>query len=217
MKNIAVILSGCGVYDGAESNEVLLSLLAIEQQGATWHCFAPDKPQFHVIEHHSGQEQPEQRNVLAEAGRLVRGQVRSLADLNPDEFDALLIPGGFGVAKNLSDFAIKGSDCSLDPEFKRITKAFANAEKPAGYLCIAPALIPLVYGPGAKATLGNDSDDAVAAFIKMGGEHVACPVDDFVLDQSRRLLSTPAFMLANNISQAQTGISRLVDKLVELA
>ncbi|WP_413113120.1 isoprenoid biosynthesis glyoxalase ElbB [Thaumasiovibrio sp. DFM-14] len=217
MKKIAVILSGCGVFDGAEVNEVILSLLAIEQQGATWQAFAPDKPQFHVIEHHSGNEQQEQRNVLREAGRIVRGDILPLSQLLADDYDALLVPGGFGVAKNLSDFAFKGSACELDPDFKKAAKDFATNEKPAGYLCIAPALTPLIYGPGVKATLGRNDDDAVTAFSALGGEHVACPVDDYVLDQNRRLLTTPAYMLAESISEAQRGIQRLVGKLIELA
>nr|WP_086938357.1 isoprenoid biosynthesis glyoxalase ElbB [Thaumasiovibrio occultus] len=217
MKKIAVILSGCGVFDGAEANEVILSLLAIEQQGASWHCFAPDKDQHHVLEHHSGSEQNESRNVMREAGRLVRGEISPLHELNANDYDALLVPGGFGVAKNLSNFAFKGKECELDETFKAATTAFAQQEKPAGYVCIAPALIPLIYGPGAKATLGHPDDPAVAAFTAMGGEHVSCPVDDFVLDQKRSLLSTPAYMLAESISDAQKGINRLVAKLVELA
>ncbi|WP_087023232.1 isoprenoid biosynthesis glyoxalase ElbB [Thaumasiovibrio subtropicus] len=217
MKKIAVILSGCGVFDGAECNEVILSLLAIEQQDAKWDCFAPDKTQHHVLNHHSGEEIAEPRNVMVEAGRLVRGSIAPLSTLDANDYDALLVPGGFGVAKNLSDFAFKGAECQLDPDFKRATKAFASAEKPAGYLCIAPALLPLIYGPGVKATLGNDDDEAVGAFTQLGGEHVACPVNDFVLDQSRRLLSSPAYMLAGSIKEAQTGISKLVEKLVALA
>lgn len=216
MKKVAVILSGCGVYDGAEIHESVLSLLAIEQNGASWHCFAPDIDQFHVINHAAGQEMGDTRNVLQESARIARGNIQAISALNPDDYDALLLPGGFGVAKNLSSFASQGTNLDVDESVLRICKAFANAEKPAGYLCISPILIPSVYGNGAKGTIGKDPDVA-AAFNAMGGEHVECPVDDFVLDQSRRLLSTPAYMLATSVSEANAGISKLVKKLIDLA
>ncbi|WP_325891174.1 isoprenoid biosynthesis glyoxalase ElbB [Grimontia sp. NTOU-MAR1] len=216
MKKVAVILAGCGVYDGAEIHESVLSLLAIEQAGASWHCFAPDMNQHHVINHAAGEESGETRNVLVEAARIARGDVKPLSELNVNEFDALLLPGGFGVAKNLSTFATSDADMDIEKEVLRVCKAFATAEKPAGYVCISPVLIPKVYGPGAKGTIGNDPQTA-AAFNAMGGEHIDCPVDDFVLDQSRRLLSTPAYMLATSVSQANAGIAKLVRKLVELA
>ncbi|NGN99681.1 isoprenoid biosynthesis glyoxalase ElbB [Grimontia sp. S25] len=216
MKKVAVILAGCGVYDGAEIHESVLSLLAIEQAGASWHCFAPDVDQHHVINHAAGEESGETRNVLVEAARIARGEVTPLSELNVNEFDALLLPGGFGVAKNLSTFATSDEEMEIEKEVLRVCKAFAIAEKPAGYVCISPVLIPKVYGPGAKGTIGNDPQTA-AAFNAMGGEHIDCPVDDFVLDQSRRLLSTPAYMLATSVSQANAGIAKLVSKLVELA
>lgn len=216
MKKVAVILAGCGVYDGAEIHESVLALLAIEQAGASWHCFAPDIQQHHVINHADGETSGETRNVLQEAARIARGDIKPLSALNVAEYDALLLPGGFGVAKNLSSFATAGGEMEIEEDVLRVCKAFANAEKPAGYVCISPVLIPKVYGPGAKGTIGNDPQIA-QAFNAMGGEHIDCPVDDFVLDQSRRLLSTPAYMLATSVSQAHAGISKLVTKLVELA
>ncbi|SKA49469.1 Enhancing lycopene biosynthesis protein 2 [Enterovibrio nigricans DSM 22720] len=216
MKKVAVILSGCGVYDGAEIHESVLSLLAIEQSGATWHCFAPDVAQHHVINHRAGEESTETRNVLDEAARIARGNIQPLANLNPADFDALLLPGGFGVAKNLSDFAVSGPKMAVEEQVLSACKAFAKADKPAGYVCISPILIPAVYGPGAKGTIGSDPETA-AAFNAMGGEHIDCPVDDFVFDQSRRVLSTPAYMLASTVSEAASGINKLVKKLVELA
>ncbi|MDD1795668.1 isoprenoid biosynthesis glyoxalase ElbB [Enterovibrio makurazakiensis] len=216
MKKVAVILAGCGVYDGSEIQEVVLSLLAIEQAGASWHCFAPDEEQHHVINHHAGAPTSESRNTLQEAARICRGEISPITELDPNDFDALLLPGGFGVAKNLSDFAVNGTAMTVQEDVLHICKAFANAEKPAGYICISPILIPKVYGPGAKGTIGSDPDTA-AAFDAMGGEHIQCPVDDFVLDQSRRLLSTPAYMLATSVSEAASGINKLVAKLVDIA
>ena len=216
MKKIAVILSGSGVFDGAEIHESVLSLLAIEQEGASWHCFAPNMDQHHVINHLTGEEMAETRNVLTEAARIARGQIDDLATLDPSQYDALLLPGGFGAAKNLSDFAFKGQECTVHPEVKRVCQKFAEEEKPAGYLCIAPAMIPLIYGPGAKGTIGNDPETA-KVFTQMGGEHIKCPVSDYVLDQKRRLLTTPAYMLAGSISEAAEGINKLVKELVKIA
>lgn len=216
MKKVAVILSGCGVFDGAEIHESVLALHAIERHGASWHCFAPNIEQMHVINHLTGEEMAETRNVLVESARIARGKIEDVAKLKVDDFDALLIPGGFGAAKNLTDFAVHGSECSINTHVATACRAFAQAGKPAAYLCIAPTIIPMIYEHGVEGTIGNDPDTAVA-FRKMGGEHVACPVDDFVFDQKHNVLSTPAYMLAENISQAASGIDRLVEELIKLA
>ncbi|MCG3745028.1 isoprenoid biosynthesis glyoxalase ElbB [Vibrio cincinnatiensis] len=216
MKKVAVILSGCGVFDGAEIHETVLALHAIEKQGASWHCFAPNINQQIVINHLTGEEMNETRNVLVEAARIARGKIQDVAKLNVQEFDALLLPGGFGVAKNFSDFATQGAKCCINDDVATACRAFAKVGKSAGYLCIAPALIPHIYSTGVEGTIGNDPDTA-CAFNKMGGEHVNCPVDDYVYDQQYNVLSTPAYMLAENISQAAAGIDRLVKRLIQLA
>ncbi|OOE98511.1 isoprenoid biosynthesis protein ElbB [Salinivibrio sp. MA427] len=216
MKKVAVILSGCGVFDGAEIQETVLSLLALEQNNAQWQCFAPDIDQHHVIDHRTGEPMNETRNVLTEASRIVRGEILPLTDLNVDDFDALLVPGGFGAAKNLSDFAYNGDPVQVHQDMFAVCQAFMRAEKPAGYMCIAPIMIPQIYPKGVKGTIGNEPDIA-AAFNRMGGEHIDCPVSDYVLDQRHHLLSTPAYMLATSVSDAASGINRMVKKLVELA
>ncbi|OOE34558.1 isoprenoid biosynthesis protein ElbB [Salinivibrio kushneri] len=216
MKKVAVILSGCGVFDGAEIQETVLSLLALEQNDAQWQCFAPDIDQHHVINHRTGEAMSETRNVLTEASRIVRGEILPLTDLNADDFDALLVPGGFGAAKNLSDFAYNGDPVQVHQDMFAVCQAFARSEKPAGYMCIAPIMIPQIYPKGVKGTIGNEPDIA-AAFNRMGGEHIECPVSDYVLDQPHHLLSTPAYMLATSVSDAASGINRMVKKLVELA
>ncbi|MDO6707452.1 isoprenoid biosynthesis glyoxalase ElbB [Photobacterium sp. 1_MG-2023] len=216
MKKVAVILSGAGVFDGSEIHEAVLALHAIEQAGASWHCFAPDMDQHHVINHMTGEPMHETRNVLVEASRIARGQIQNITELSARDFDALLLPGGFGAAKNLSDFAFQGAQCQIHPEVKRACQEFAKAQKPAGYLCIAPVLIPQIYGKDAKGTIGHDKDVA-SAFRAMGGDHIECPVDEFVLDQERCLLSTPAYMMAGSISEAASGINKLVQHLVKMA
>ena len=216
MKKIAVILSGSGVFDGAEIHESVLALHAIEKQGASWHCFAPNIEQLHVINHITGEEMAETRNVLTEAARIERGNIEDVAKLNAEEFDALLLPGGFGAAKNLTDFAVNGAECSINTHIASACRAFAQARKPAGYLCIAPAIIPMIYDNGVKGTIGTD-DATASAFNALGGEHITCEVDDIVFDEEHKVLSTPAYMLAGNISQAASGIEKLVSKLVEVA
>ena len=216
MKKIAVILSGSGVFDGAEIHESVLALHAVEKQGASWHCFAPNIDQLHVINHKTGEEMDERRNVLVEAARIARGNIEDVAKLNAEEYDALLVPGGFGAAKNLTDFAVSGAECSINTHVASACRAFAQANKPAGYLCIAPTIIPMIYGQGVKGTIGNDEATA-AAFNALGGEHVDCDVSDIVVDEQNLVLSTPAYMLAESISQAASGIDKLVERLVKLA
>ncbi|AIW16603.1 isoprenoid biosynthesis glyoxalase ElbB [Vibrio tubiashii] len=216
MKKIAVILSGSGVFDGAEIHESVLALHAVEKQGASWHCFAPNIDQLHVINHKTGEEMDEQRNALVEAARIARGNIEDVAKLNVEEYDALLVPGGFGAAKNLTDFAVSGAECSINTHVASACRAFAQANKPAGYLCIAPTIIPMIYGQGVKGTIGNDEATA-AAFNALGGEHVNCDVSDIVVDEQNLVLSTPAYMLAESISQAASGIDKLVERLVKLA
>ncbi|MDA6065743.1 isoprenoid biosynthesis glyoxalase ElbB [Idiomarina abyssalis] len=216
MKKVAVILSGSGVFDGAEVNETVLTLLHIAKQGASYECFAPDIEQMHTINHLKGEESGDKRNVLEEAARITRGEVRPLSDLDSTEFDALILPGGFGVAKNLCDFAVKGADMTVNGEVLKVGKAFVDAKKPAGYMCIAPVLLPHIYGKGVKVTIGNDGEVA-SAINKMGGEHVNCGVRDIVVDDKHQLVTTPAYMLAENLLDAEEGISKLVEKVLYMA
>jgi len=216
MMRIAVILSGCGVFDGAEIHESVLTLLALEQEGVAYQCFAPNIPQAHVINHMTGEEMSEQRNVLIESARVARGNIKDVNEANPDDFDASILPGGFGAAKNLCDFAFKGANCEVNPDVLSFCKAMAKQSKPLGFICIAPAMIPHVYGKGAKVTIGTDAETA-AAIESMGGQHVACPVDEFVVDEEHRVVSTPAYMLAGSVMEAASGITKLVKQVVSMA
>ena len=214
-KKIAVILSGCGVYDGAEIHESVITLLRLDQRGAQVECFAPDVAQLHVINHLTGEEMPESRNVLVESARIARGSVKDIGQANAADFDALIVPGGFGAAKNLSNFAVEGAGCSINPQVLALAEAFAEAGKPVGLICISPALAAKIYGPGVTCTIGNDADTA-AALDKMGATHVECTVEDIVEDPARKLVSTPAYMLGKNISEVASGINKLVDRVLEL-
>ena len=214
-KKIAVILSGCGVYDGAEIHESVITLLRLDQRGAQVECFAPDVAQLHVINHLTGEEMPESRNVLVESARISRGAVKDIGQANAADFDALIVPGGFGAAKNLSNFAVEGAGCSINPQVLALAEAFAEAGKPVGLICISPALAAKIYGPGVTCTIGNDADTA-AALDKMGATHIECTVEDIVEDPARKLVSTPAYMLGKNISEVASGINKLVDRVLEL-
>ncbi|MGF6224810.1 isoprenoid biosynthesis glyoxalase ElbB [Pseudomonas frederiksbergensis] len=214
-KKIAVILSGCGVYDGAEIHESVITLLRLDQRGAQVQCFAPNIAQLHVINHLTGEEMPEARNVLVESARIARGNIKDIREASVEDFDALIVPGGFGSAKNLSNFAVEGAGCSVQPDVLALTEAFAEAGKPVGLICISPALAAKIYGPGVTCTIGNDADTA-AAMNKMGATHAECAVTDIVEDKARKLVSTPAYMLAQSISEAASGINKLVDRVLEL-
>ncbi len=217
MKKIAVLFSGAGVFDGSELHEAVLALLCLTQSGASYQCFAPNIPQFHVVDHLTGEVvEGETRNVLVEAARIARGDIKSTADLNIEEFDGLVVPGGFGAAKNLCNFAIAGSDCEIAPTVKTFISEFIDASKPVGFICIAPMLIPQLYQAGTRGTIGDDVG-TVQAFNAMGGEHIEAKVDEIVVDEANKIVSTPAYMLAQNIAEAHCGISKLVTKVLELA
>lgn len=216
MTKVAVVLSGCGVYDGTEIHEAVLTLLTLDRAGAQYQCFAPNIDQMHVVNHLTGEvADGESRNVLVESARIARGNIEDLAGARADDFDALIFPGGFGAAKNLCDFAVKGAECTVQPDVERFAKAMAEAKKPVGYVCIAPAIVPRIYGD-AKVTIGTDADTA-GAIETMGGVHVACPVREFVVDEENKVVSTPAYMLAERISEAAEGIEKLVHEVLRMA
>ncbi|MFI8380750.1 isoprenoid biosynthesis glyoxalase ElbB [Pseudomonas sp. NPDC079086] len=215
-KKVAVILSGCGVYDGAEIHESVITLLRLDQRGAQVQCFAPNVPQLHVVDHYSGDEMDDTRNVLVESARIARVKIKDVKELHVGDFDALIMPGGFGVAKNLSDFAISGANCTVQPDVLSATKAFVAAGKPVGLMCIAPALAAKIFGSGVICTIGKDHDTA-ATLVQMGAEHHECEVSEIVEDAERKLVTTPAYMLAESISEAASGINKLVDRVLELS
>lgn len=214
-KKVAVILSGCGVYDGAEIHESVLTLLRLNQRGIEVQCFAPDIPQLHVVNHLTGEATDESRNVLVESARIARGAIKDVREADAGEFDAVIVPGGFGAAKNLSSLAVEGADCDVQADVLALLKAFAAADKPVGLICITPALAAKIYGPGIVSTIGNDPD-TVATITRMGGVHQDCHVEEIVEDTAHKLVSTPAYMLAQSISEAASGINKLVDRIIEL-
>ena len=215
-KKVGVLLSGCGVYDGAEIHESVLTLLALDRAGAEVTCMAPDMDQMHVMNHYSQTESDETRNVLVESARIARGDIRNLADVSAAQMDALIIPGGFGAAKNLSDFAVKGPDAAVHPEVQRVIGEMLDAAKPIGALCIAPAtLVRAVADKAPEVTIGSDTGTA-AAIGKMGGVHIACTVHQAHVDVKNKIVTTPAYMLGPGIKDVAVGIEKLVAEVLAL-
>lgn len=216
MKKIAVVLSGCGVFDGAEIYESTLTLLNLDRLDLPYQCLAPNIPQLHVINHLTGEVmEGENRNVLIEAARIARGEIRDLAEAKAEEFSAVIFPGGFGVAKNLCDFAIKGPDCTVHPEVERLIMEAIQLKIPLAFICIAPALMGKVAqkaGLKMNLTLGNAQEWA-EKIEAMGQYHQSCPVREVIVDETHRIISTPAYMEAGRISEAADGIERLVKTL----
>lgn len=213
-KRFAVILSGCGVFDGAEINEVTLTLLAIAKAGCSYECFAPDKEQTQVINHLTGKPMNEVRNVLVESARITRGRIKPLNLYEPEIFDAVIFPGGFGVAKNLSTLAFDGSDCTIDPEVELAVIASVEASIPIGALCIAPVLIAKIL-PGADVTIGSDPD-TVKTIEKMGGTHHKTNHAEVIIDKKYKLVTSPCYMLDAHILQIAAGTQNVVDELINL-
>lgn len=213
-KNFAVILSGCGHQDGAEIHEATLTLWAIHKHGADFQCYAPDIKQHHVLNHITGQEMNEKRNVLIESARIARGKIAALATFAPDSADGLVIPGGFGAAKNLSSYAFDGANCTVNPDVAAAVKAMYGAGKPIGALCIAPVILAKILG-NVTLTIGQDQGtaDNLAA---MGARHQPTMQGEIAVDRERRIVTTPCYMLNSRIDQIGEGADNLIRAMLEM-
>lgn len=213
-KSIAVILSGCGNRDGSEIHEATLTLWAIHKNGADYQCYAPDIVQHHVLNHITGQEMREQRNVLIESARIARGAIRDLGDFDAAAHDALIIPGGLGAAKNLSSYAFDGPDCRVNPDVKKAIHAMAKEKKPIGALCIAPVILArLLY----QVLVTTGQDPATARNIEaMGAHHTTTMHGEVAVDAEHRVVTTPCYMLDSRVDQIGEGADRLVQEVLRL-
>ena len=216
-KKIAVILSGCGVHDGSEIQESVLTLLALNRAGAEAHCYAPNIPQHEVINHLNGEVvEDEVRNVLTESARIARGKIQDLAKCKVASIDGAIFPGGYGAVKNLSDFAVEGARCEIDPTVAKFVKALHDAKKPMAFLCIAPVIVAKLLGSkGIQLTIGDDPATA-KAIGELGGKHVVQGVKEVLVDESHRIVSSPAYMYDASISQVAEGIEKCVTALLKL-
>lgn len=220
---VAVLLAGCGHADGAEIREAVFALLALDQHGAAFQCLALDAPQRDVVDHATGQAVAgASRNLLAEASRISRvGQCLDLAQADPGAFDALVLPGGFGVAKSHCDFALKGAEAEVQPEVERFVRAFFEAGKPVGAICISPALAALVLarmGRSADLTLGA-AGGAAEAVERLGHRHrVVRDAREVVVDEAQKLVTTAAYMFDDaRLADVWVGIERCVAEVLRRA
>jgi len=213
---IGVLLSGCGVNDGSEIHETVITMLALDRADVETHLMAPNIDQMHVINHYTGQEMDEFRNVLVESARIARGDIKDMAEVTGGDLDALIIPGGFGVAKNLSDYAMSGAECSINPDVYRLVSEMVLLKKPIGAICIAPAMMAKILAEqNQSATMTIGKDETTAKDIQaMGSTHKECPVEEMVIDEENNIVTTPAYMDAKNISEAAEGIEKLVKQII---
>jgi enhancing lycopene biosynthesis protein 2 len=214
-QTIAVVLSGCGTLDGSEIHEATLTLLALDTAGAHYECLAPNIPQTRVCNMATGKPVEQTRHVLEEAARIARGKIKDIAQVNPHDYAAVIFPGGYGAALNLCSFGLNKENYTVQSDVFKFCKALIAANKPAGFICISPVLVPKLYAPGVKITIGNDRETA-AILEKLGAKHVACVASHCVVDKTHKVVSTPAYMLARSIKEVAAGIECLVKELLAL-
>jgi len=227
MAKVALVLSGCGVYDGSEVHEASACLVHLSRAAATVSMFAPDVKQMHVIDHTKGEPLEQERNVLVESARIARGKIAPLADLKAADFDAVIFPGGFGAAKNLSDFAVKGPELTLIPDVDRVMAEFHGAAKPIGLCCIAPVLAAKALGSkGVEVTMGSESEEggkwpyagATGAAKALGATHVAKDTADAAhVDAKNKVVTAPAYMCETAVHEIFDGIGKMVEGVLKLA
>ena len=215
MSKIGIVLSGCGVNDGSEIHEAVITMLELDKAGVDMLLMAPNIDQLHVINHATGEEMDDSRNVLVESARISRGDIEDIAVVTSENVDALIFPGGFGVAKNLSDYAMAGVECSVNPDVLRLSREVHNEGKPIGAICIAPAIMATILSGETELTVGFDEQTA-SDIDAMGAKHVFCPVDEIVVDKEKKVVSTPAYMEAKSIKEAALGIEKLVAEILNM-
>lgn len=225
MKKIAVLLAGSGVYDGSEIHEAVFSLLSIEKVGASYQCFAPDKEQLHVIDHTTGEPADEKRNVLVESARIARGKIKPLTELKASDYDALLIPGGFGAAKNLNQWAVKGPEGELDPEVRRVILEFNRAGKPLAGLCMGPTVLAQALGrePSVELTVGTTKEESpydIAAISQgmqsLGARPVEKTIREVAVDRENKVVTAPCYMMEASVLEVRRNVQQAVDALMKL-
>jgi enhancing lycopene biosynthesis protein 2 len=219
MVKVGVVLSGCGVFDGSEIHEAVLTLLALDRHGAAVTCIAPSIEQVQVVNHRTGKPSEDMRNVLDESARIARGKIQDVAKVKAADLDALILPGGYGAAKNLCNFAAAGAKAKVEPQVARLVRDMHKAKKPIGAWCIAPTVLAAALRDErthARMTIGSDEKTALA-LEEMGARHVVCPVEEFRVDEDQRIVTTPAYMYDARISEVASGIERAVKELLRLA
>lgn len=216
-KKVLVVLAGCGVRDGSEIQESVVTLLALDRAGVEAVCAAPNITSSQCVDHFRGTVTQESRNVLTESARIARGEIVPLGQIKPAEIDAVVLPGGLGVATNLSNFHTAKEEATVEPTLKNLLLTVQAAGKPLGFLCLAPVIAAILFGAqGLRYTIGDD-EELVAKLARYGAQHVNCAATDAVTDAKLKIVTTPAFMLAERLSELETGVDKLVSELLKLA
>ena len=216
MFKIGVLLSGCGVMDGSEIHEAVITMLAIDREGMNYLCIAPNKEQSQVINHLTNKPADEKRNILVESARIARGNIKDLSTVDPKDFDAIIMPGGFGAACNLSSFAQEGENAKILPEVEVFLKEAHKLKKPIGAICIAPNILAKVFGNiSPRLTIGTDESTSKKLEL-MGAQHINKNADEIVVDEKNLFITTPAYMLAKSPKELEDGIGKLVKKIHEM-
>jgi enhancing lycopene biosynthesis protein 2 len=223
---IGVLLSGCGVYDGAEIQETVFALLAIEELGAEAICLSVNKNQHHVVNHLTGEEMPESRNMLVEAARIARGAVHDISTFDNTQIDALVIPGGFGSAKNFTTWAFEGPNGSILPEIKELIQQCISDKKPIAALCVSPVIVGLALNQSdlqATMTLGTDKEkspyeiNAFSSGLSQTGVQVEMKtIREIALDEKLKIVSAPCYMMDASIVEIRTNIQQAMQALIQL-
>ncbi|MCI4378455.1 hypothetical protein PGIGA_G00216130 [Pangasianodon gigas] len=222
-KRVAVVLAGCGVFDGTEIHEASAVLVHLSRNGASVKIFAPSIDQMHVVDHLKGAPTEEKRNVLVESARLARGDIQDLSEVSVKDFDAIIFPGGFGVAKNLCSWAVQGKDCCVNEQVKAVLQAFHAEKKPIGLCCISPVLAAKVF-PGCEVTVGNDKDErspdvpgTAEAITQLGCKHICKNVNEAHVDEKNKIVTTCAFMCKAPLHEIFDGIGVMIQDVLKLA
>ncbi|MEM8835743.1 MAG: isoprenoid biosynthesis glyoxalase ElbB [Planctomycetota bacterium] len=216
--HVGVILSGCGVFDGSEIHEAVAVLLSLDRRGVRVTCLAPEG-ELDEIDHRTSEATGAKRSILTESARIARGEIMPLSDVKGGDFDAIVLPGGFGAAKNLCSFAMDGAACGVHPDVERALVEAHESGTPIGFACIAPAVAARVFGPretNPTLTIGTDAATA-AGLTELGATHQEAEPDAIVIDDANRIVSTPAYMSATRVSQVFDGIDAMVERVLEMA
>lgn len=213
MKKFAVILCGCGTLDGSEIHESVMTLLAIDRNNCEYSIFAPDDNQYHVMNHITHQPMAEHRNMLVEAARIARGQIRPISECRVDDFDALVFPGGNGSAKNLFTYALEGPNCSVREDVTQLVRTFHAQGKPIGALCIAPVMLSRILGD-ITITIGND-EETISNVEKFGSQHINTQQGGVIADKQNMVFTTPCYMLPARISDIADCAENLIESILE--
>lgn len=223
---IGILLSGCGVYDGAEIQETVLTMLAIKESGHDYVCISIDKPQHHVINHLNGEVMNESRNMLVESARIARGEIKNIMETGPAELDALVIPGGFGSAKNFTKWAFSGPDGEILPEVKLFLVNLVNVGKPICALCVSPVVLAKALEGSifhANLTLGSDKETSpydIPGFNegieKVGATATMKTVREVLVDTKNKIVSAPCYMMDATIVEIRNNIKAAIAETIML-